>query len=360
MSNNNIIDLIPNGTLDLVHYEGKELIKRLGIEIISNVVVSVLCGENIRDLTENLTRRRILQMNASLLLTYLKALNNINNFKDNITNIIRNELNKKLTSSEKIYLMWFLGLTGKSVQNVTRDNEGFNKYLDNLDKNLTSISHDIENKYGTIDITIVNDGISYLMNWKSLLRCFLALGAQTLTIRGSEKSAYGKLFEKLILGSLLSLLGFTFIDKHNTTNNNMVFWLSERQDKRESDATVLLRAGYGIRFDIGFIGRGNPEISLDKVSRFERMLERGGIQHNITTIILVDTIGANSRIIEMAKQINGYLVQMSGTHWVKEVACIIRENFNFYNNEILKIKPNKTTKWIKENIRNINLEQFIL
>ena len=35
-------------------------------------------------------------------------------------------------------------------------------------------------------------------------------------------------------------------------------------------ASALIKAGHGVRFDIGFIGRRNPEISLDEVSRFER------------------------------------------------------------------------------------------
>lgn len=359
MLNKTIISLIPNNTIDLVKYEGKDLIKRLGEDIISNVVSSVLCGDNIRDLTENLTQRRILQMNASLLITYLKALKNIDGFKDNITSIIRNELNKKLKQNERVYLNWFLGLTGKSVQNVTRNQTGFIKYLDGIDKNLESITIDIEKKYGKLDIQITNEGIHYLMNWKSLLRCMLALGSQTLTIRGSEKSAYGKLFEKLILGSLLSILGFTHINKNETSKNEMVFWLSERQDKRESDATIMLKAGYGVRFDIGFIGKGNTEISLDKVSRFERIMERDGRYHNMITIILVDTIGENSRIIEMAKKINGHLVQMSGTYWVREIAEILKSQFPFYKNKILDIELNKTTTYIKESIKIIDLQQFI-
>jgi hypothetical protein len=43
------------------------------------------------------------------------------------------------------------------------------------------------------------------------------------------------------------------IDKKGTSKTNMVFWLSQREDKRESDATILVRNGMGARFDIGFI-----------------------------------------------------------------------------------------------------------
>lgn len=139
----------------------------------------------------------------------------------------------------------------------------------------------------------------------------------------------------------------------------MIFWLSERKNKRESDATALLKSGFGIRFDIGFIGKGNPEISLDKVSRFERSLERAGTQHNLITIILVDTIGANSKIMNMAREIGGYLLQMSRTYWVRELAAIIKQNFTFYQNPLLKLPPAASTAWIKKNASKLNLNIFL-
>ena len=60
-----------------------------------------------------------------------------------------------------------------------------------------------------------------------------------------------------------------------------------------------------MRFDIGFIGRGNPEISLDKVTRFERVISLQGAHFYLATIILVDRIGANSRIETLAQAVEG-------------------------------------------------------
>ena len=191
-------DLIPKASIELVNYSAKDLIDRLGKDIISNVVLSILCGDNIRNLTEGLTQRRLLLMNASLFITYLKALNSYKNFTKNLTPIISGELKKKLSANEKRYLYWFLGLTGKSLDNVVRGEQGISDYLTSLDNNLFDVSKEIEKQYGTLDIHVSNKGIEYLMNWPSLLRCMLALGAQTLTIRGSEKSMYGKLFEKFV------------------------------------------------------------------------------------------------------------------------------------------------------------------
>ncbi|MDW4726356.1 CfrBI family restriction endonuclease, partial [Escherichia coli] len=89
-----------------------------------------------------------------------------------------------------------------------------------------------------------------------------------------EKSLHGKYFEKLILGSLFTIMGFEYKEKIEEGLNAKCFTLSTRADDRESDATLVFN-GKAIRVDIGFIGRGNTEISLDKVSRFRRMDDIG-------------------------------------------------------------------------------------
>jgi len=109
---------------------------------------------------------------------------------------------------------------------------------------------------------------------------------------------------------VLQILGF----KHVTfppKRTNRVFWLTDRLGSRESDATALCSPGQAVRFDIGFIGRGNPEISRDKVSRFERQLEVGKPRYYCGTFVIVDRIGERSRLVEQAKLINGTVIQMS-------------------------------------------------
>jgi hypothetical protein len=168
---------------------------------------------------------------------------------------------------------------------------------------------------------------------------------------------YGKYFEKLVLGSLLTLLGFT-LQKENREKLENIFWLSERQNKRESDATVIYKPGMGARFDIGFIGPGNSEISLDKVSRFEREIEIGSQKQYMSTIILVDRIGARSRITSMARQIDGDIVQMSMTCWVKEVASILHDRMGF-SHALLTLSDEDSIVYIKEQIEKIDLKQFV-
>jgi hypothetical protein len=66
---------IPDIGRNLTKFTGKELIDKVGNEVINEVVTSILCGGNVRALTEGLTQRRILISNASLFLTYLKGSN---------------------------------------------------------------------------------------------------------------------------------------------------------------------------------------------------------------------------------------------------------------------------------------------
>jgi len=212
--------------------------------------------------------------------------------------------------------------------------------------------------FGTLKAVFTDkDNHDYRIGWQELSQIFTAVGAQTLTIRGSEKSMYGKYFEKLVLGSLLTILGFSLRDNKMDKLEN-IFWLSDRQDKRESDATVIYKPGIGARFDIGFIGPGNPEISLDKVSRFEREIEIKNQKHYMSTIILIDRIGAKSRITGMAKKIDGNIIQMSMTYWVKEVVAVLHDKMGF-NHALLKLNGEDSIEYINTHMDNIDLKQFV-
>lgn len=347
--------IAPQG-LNLVKYSGKEFVNKLGLEIVQGVVASILKGKNVRDLTESLTQRRILLVSASLITTYLKGLSSFDNFEEALNDLVKKNVRMKLSAEEKKYLLWFIGLTGKSIQNVIRGTM-LENYIDVFDANLREICTDIEEAYGDITLKVNYNEQGYFLKWKNLLRCLLAVGAATLTIRGSEKSLYGKTFEKFVLGSVLTILGFSHIDKSDVSKSDKVFWLSERLDKRESDATLLVKAGTGVRFDIGFIGKGNTEVSLDKVSRFERFMEFGRKKYATTTIILVDNIGSHSRITTMAQEIDGHILQMGETYWVYKLATILKEKFG-YHSEILNNTKEQSLSYIDEKMRSVNLNAF--
>jgi hypothetical protein len=282
------------------------------------------------------------------------------NFENNFNSIVFKELlENRLKAEDKVFLQWFIGLTGKSIQNVLRSNpDEVEKHLKEFDERLRESSKEIIKELGDISTKITIDKTNYLLKWPALLQIFYAIGTQTLAIRGSEKSMYGKLFEKLILGSVLTILGFNLIDPKKSNQAKMVFWLSQRENKRESDATILVKPGIGARFDLGFIGPGNSEISLDKVSRFEREMNHGRQLHYMSTIILVDRIGEGSRIVEMAKEINGTIIQMSMTYWVQEVAHVLSEKLG-YKHPILKMKADQSLEFIEREMQKVDLKIFM-
>ncbi len=137
-----------------------------------------------------------------------------------------------------------------------------------------------------------------------------------------------------------------------------VFWLSSRDEKRESDATLLYELGKGVRFDIGFIGRGNPEISLDKVTRFEREISLGHSKFFMATIILVDRIGENSRIRRMAEEVQGTIIQMSAGYWPRQVAQVLNKTFG-YKHGLTRMNDNETERYLRKAMQKVPLEQFI-
>lgn len=359
-SKESLTQYIPELGLSLAKYTGGQIIERVGEDIIKNVVCSILCGGNVRALTEGLTQRRISLSNAAMLIAYLKASKNIKDFQNRLPHLVSNELKiSKLSSEQKVFLQWLVGLTGKSVQNVLRsDHEQFESYLSDLEKSLKNAIRQSKREFGDISGTLTIDKENYLINWPTLLQLFTAIGAQTLAIRGSEKAIYGKLFEKLILGSLLTILGFELIDPKKSTKSDKVFWLSQRETSRESDATVLFKKGTGVRFDIGFIGPGNTEISLDKVSRFEREMNHGRSLHFMSTIVLVDRIGEGSRIKILAKRIDGNIVQMSMNYWVLEVCQILKTKIGF-THKILKMSNDESLVFIKKEMEKLDLNRFI-
>jgi hypothetical protein len=350
---------IPKIGRDLVKYKGSELVDKLGLEAIIEIVSSVLTGGNVRNMTERLTQRRIALSNISLLVTYINAVK-AGISPDKIFDYVENELIEKgkVTAVDKVFLKWMIGLTGKSIQNVLRGDKGkYNSYVSELKESLESIKSTVSDEFGELSGSISLDGEELPIDWDTFLQLSLAIGTQALAIRGAEKSMYGKFFEKLILGSVLTILGFKFV-VNNKSEMSMVFWLSERGDKRESDASLLIEEGKGVRFDIGFIGVGNTEISLDKVSRFEREIEIGGKKHKLKTIILIDRIGEGSRITEMAKQIDGLIIQMSNPNWVHEVASALKDTYG-YHHEILDIKGSDLPQYINDKMHNVDLSQFI-
>ncbi len=346
--------------------EGKSFLKKIGLDAVRNVVLDVLLGVNLRHSTEMLTRRRIGLLNIELVRMFVEGSIRIDDFINNLPKMSSELLKKRrLKKTERAVALWVLGLTDKAFQNVLRDDaELIDWYCREYSRTCKLIAADASKNYGDLfgNINIGSETVARI-DWLMLTYLLNTVGSQTLATRGSDKSAYGKLFEKIILGSLLEILGFSRIskpsEKNPLTSRDMVFWLSSAEGKRESDATLLYKIGKGIRFDIGFIGRGNPEISLDKVSRFERKYEFSETEYYMATIIIVDRIGEKSKITELASDINGHIVQMSASYWPKTVAEILAEVLEDYDHELIHMDTGSIKHYLKDNLMTINIESFI-
>lgn len=359
---NALTELISPADIALLSASGSQLVQQIGLDVVRGVVLDILTGKNLRDSTEALTRRRIATLNLATFELFLKGSALSKDFINQLPTLATEILTKgNLSKAERWLAQWLLGLTDKAFQNVLRDNpeaiaEYRDRYIEICDEVVKARNAETGKLKGEISIN-GNVNARAQINWLWITYLLNTIGAQTLAIRGSEKSAYGKLFEKLVLGSLLHILGFKHIIPP-PQEYERVFWLSSRNEKRESDATLLYELGKGVRFDIGFIGRGNPEISLDKVTRFEREISLGRSTFYMATIILVDRIGANSRIERMAEAVQGTIIQMSAGYWPKQVAKVLHDAIGF-KNELVNMKDSRVDAYLQKAIQDVPLEQFI-
>lgn len=357
---NTLTELMSPSSLQLLAASGTELVAEIGLETVRSVVLDVLMGRNLRDSTETLTRRRIAALNLATVDMFLRGSATFDEFVTQLPDLAGDILaRKKLAKSERWLAQWVLGLTDKAFQNVLRDDpKGLVEYRNRYISVCNEVIRTHIAEQGVLSGYVeVDNGAKISINWLWFTYLLNTIGAQTLAIRGSEKSAYGKLFEKLVLGSLLHILGYKHISPP-PQEYERVFWLSSQDEKRESDATLLLEAGQGVRFDIGFIGRGNPEISLDKVTRFEREIALGPSTYYMATIILVDRIGANSRIERMAQAVEGTIIQMSAGYWPKQVALILNE-VTGYKHALVKMNDREVAAYLTDAVQHAPLEQFI-
>ncbi|MCD4738344.1 MAG: CfrBI family restriction endonuclease [Anaerolineae bacterium] len=358
-----LLNLMGNEYEELLSKSGPELVKKLGIDTIKTMVFDVLSGKNLRDSTETLTRRRLALLNTATVAMFLKGAETQPDFIQDLPQIAERILKqKRLSKAEKWVAQWALGLTGKALQNVLRDDATLlAEYRERYVTTCEEVIQESIQSFGALngEVKLGEHAITEL-SWKFMVYLLATVGAQTLTIHGSDKSIHGKLFEPLILGTLLSILGFKYIPvADNRDYTERTFWLSSStSEQRESDATALIKAGQGVRFDIGFIGRGNTEISLDKVTRFAHESELNDSKWFMATIIIVDRIGKGSQIQEIAQKVGGDIVQMSMGYWPQEVAQILHRRVGF-EHPLVNMPRSEIREYLRKSISSIELLDFL-
>jgi len=317
--------LFPAGSRALLTGTGKQFIERIGVEAIREVVLAVMLGENVRTHTEPLTRQRVAQISGAMVAMFAEGWLQSEKFTEELSKLALQQFTatrrKKGDKSSTWLANWVIGLTSKSDQNVLGKNSSrLLEYVADFEQAIERAAERCHADIGDLRMSLGyaedHQGRRVELNWKDIARLTTAIGSATLTIRGSDKSMFGKLFERLILGSFLTILGFQRVDPATNSRTRDVFWLSDSSDLRESDATLLFRPGKLARFDIGFIGPGNSEISKDKLSRFARKIELA----NIGRVNLHENLA-----LDLACNMNSKLCLKS------KCVAIFRRNYPIFN-----------------------------
>jgi hypothetical protein len=327
-----------------------------------------LKGENLRTQTEFLTRNRLCQLSAALIDLYLRGVKTVDHFSDNLFQHAIDQIrySKKTEKSEQWPAMWFIGMTEKQFQNILRSNkQNYTEYISSLQSSIQSAVSSIQKDLGDITMTLgytkdIKTGSVVDLSWREILHLAMAIGSQTLAIRGSEKSMYGKLFERLVLGAVFTLLGFKRVETPETKHYEKggFFWFSDKSQERESDGTIVYAPWKIAKFDIGFIGRGNSEVTKDKLSRFANREDFEGKNLNSTTFVIVDRLPNTSKTIESAKRGNAEVVQMSMSFWILDLAKRMKKTLNF-THPIQTMTESQISNYLKAEIDKINFFDFL-
>jgi hypothetical protein len=361
-----IDDLFPEKGKLILTGGGRDFIEKLGVETVRRLTLDILCGENIRTQTEQLTSRRVAIAAGAMVALFAKGWTEIEGFTDQLSEMALSQLRSSRRSDNALVwpANWLIGLTGKGFQNVLRSNPtAQEKYVQDFESAVEEASLKCEEDFGSVRMFLgfVEDerGKIYKnLEWRDVTRLTTAIGCATLTIRGSDKSIYGKLFEKLVLGSVLHILGFQYVKSPSSTLLERAFWLSDSSDVRECDATLRLRAGKLARFDIGFIGSGNPEIIKDKLTRFANLVDIYGETTISQTFIIVDRMPQSTKTLEAATRAGSEIIQMSMQFCPQDLARRLESRLN-YRAEILDIEEEDLHDYLSQKINSAPLLNFL-
>lgn len=152
MKSKPIIDYFPQEAKKALSHSGTDVISEIGAEIIRDVVLSVLSGENIRNSTELLTRKRLLTLNAATLMMLVAGRADDASFISNIHENAYERLSAgRVPAQEKTILQWILGLTDKAFQNVLRsDLKNLKNYKEDYLEVIEKSNSEFEQDYGKL------------------------------------------------------------------------------------------------------------------------------------------------------------------------------------------------------------------
>jgi hypothetical protein len=113
-----------------------------------------------------------------------------------------------------------------------------------------------------------------------------------------------------------------------------------------------------VRFDIGFIGPGNPEISKDKLSRFSAEHNILGKRTYTKTIIVVDRLPKTAKTELAAAGIGAGIVQMGMAYWPRNLAVELSK-ITSVAYSIQRMGDDRIREHLRANLEKIALTEFL-
>ena len=182
---------------------------------------------------------------------------------------------------------WLLGLAKKTATNLGIKSHEYPRVFD-------MVMEDIENYPTTIPTR----------DTALLLWC----GAATLTIRGSMKARVGKALESCLARSALCVCGLD-----EASGDFRVNIAADQEVSRQTDAEIRSPRGW-IRMEVGLIGKGNSEVTGDKIERMSR-----------NSIVLFDLLPPTSSMWRNAQDAGVKLIQLRSNNAIEELRHHLQE-----------------------------------
>ena len=164
----NFSELMSPAAMKLLTSSGNDFVRQIGMDVVRGVVLDVLTGENLRDSTEVLTRRRIAALNLATVNLFLRGSAASADFVSELPHLATEILmRKRLTKSERWVAQWTLGLTDKAFQNVLRDNpDALAEYRDRYIEACRDVIANHTQEHGKLAGTLKMDsGVQAEVNW---------------------------------------------------------------------------------------------------------------------------------------------------------------------------------------------------
>lgn len=305
----------PPGARAVMGSGADTVVAAFGTDGLADAARGLLHGENVRLVTEQVTRATLAQLaNHTRQALFIPGLGP----ESVVDGAVAAVIGRSVRGLDLRWCYWLLGLTDKQVQNVLRDSpEALHDYA----AKFLEVIDDEAKEMGGLRVQVGGGAVA---DARQFLYFTQVVGAQTLTIRGSHKSTFGKFFERLVLAAFLEVLGLT---RDETRSGRLhTYWLHDDDDGasgREADAVAVIAPGQLLHIDIGFIGRGNPEIILDKLTRYARQRDLGKVRFNVQTLVLADRFGQASTIAGRAEVLGALCAEMANPNWVQSIAVAL-------------------------------------